>query len=212
MAIRIPKIAICIAVLVAAPVAQAAQISHADGAAKFVSALAERAMSTLAESKLASGDRRERFRELFNDAFAVEGIGKFVLGRHWRKATPEERQEYLVLFEDQIVGTWADRFTEYSGNKFEIMGAAEAKGLRAPVALVETKFWTGPKTSLRVDWRVSTADSNYKITDIYVEGVSLANTHRSEYSSAIRRHGGTVEGLLQAMRNRRDGIILPTLR
>lgn len=143
MAIRIAKIAICIAVLVAAPMAQAAQISHADGAAKFISALAERAMSTLAESELASGDRRERFRELFNDAFAVEGIGKFVLGRHWRKATPEERQEYLVLFEDQIVGTWADRFTEYSGNKFEIMGAKEAKGLRAPVALVETKYWTG---------------------------------------------------------------------
>lgn len=59
---------------------------------------------------------------------------------------------------------------------------------------------------------MSTADSNYKITDIYVEGVSLAITHRSEYSSAIRRHGGTIEGLLQVMRNRRDGIILPTLR
>ncbi len=212
MAIRIAKIAICIAVLVAAPVAQAKQISHADGAAKFISALAERAMSTLAESELASEDRRERFRELFNDAFAVKGIGKFVLGRHWRKATPEERQEYLVLFEGQIVSIWADRFTEYSGNKFEIMGATAVKGLRAPVALVETKFWTGPKTAIRVDWRVSTADSNYKITDIYVEGVSLAITHRSEYSSAIRRHGGTIEGLLQVMRNRRDGIILPTLR
>ena len=212
MAIRIARIAICIAVLVAAPMAQAAQISYADGAAKFISALAERAMSTFAESEPASGDRRERFRELFNDAFAVKGIGKFVLGRHWRKATPEERQEYLVLFEDQIVSTWADRFTEYSGNKFEIMGATAAKGLRAPVALVETKFWTGPKSTIRVDWRVSTADSNYKITDIYVEGVNLANTHRSEYSSAIRRHGGTIEGLLQAMRNRRDGIVLPTLR
>ncbi len=211
MAIRIAKIAICIAVLVAAPT-HSTQISNANGAAKFISALAERAMSTLAESELASEDRRERFRELFNDAFAVAGIGRFVLGRHWRKATPEERQEYLVLFEDQIVSTWADRFAEYSGNKFEIMGATAVKGLRAPVALVETKYWTGPKSAVRVDWRVSTADSNYKITDIYVEGVSLAITHRSEYSSAIRRHGGTIEGLLQVMRNKRDGIILPTLR
>ncbi len=212
MSVRLAGIALWVTVLLVPTYSQSQAAEHGDGAAKFVSSLAERAMATLAEMDAASGDRQERFRELFNDAIAVTGIGKFVLGRHWRAATPEERAENLVLFEDQIVGTWADRFSDYSGNQFQIKKSKAVKSLspNENVAIVESTFWTGPNSTIRVDWRVSSNDTVYKITDIYVEGVSLANTHRAEFASAIRRYGGTVEGLLRAMRDRRDGIIRPT--
>ena len=41
-----------------------------------------------------------------------------------------------------------------------------------------------------------------------VEGVSLANTHREEFGSVIRRQGG-VDGLLKFMRGKRDGDLAP---
>ncbi len=213
MSVRFAGIALWAAVLLVPTLSQSKAAEDSNGAAKFVSSLAERAMATLAETDVSSNDRHERFRELFNDAFAVKGIGKFVLGRHWRAATPEERAEYLDLFEVQIVSTWADRFSDYTGNQFEVKSSKAVKSLspNEKVALVESTFWTGPTSAIRVDWRVASNDTGYKITDIYVEGVSLANTHRAEFASAIRRYGGTVEGLLRAMRDRRDGIIRPTL-
>ena len=42
----------------------------------------------------------------------------------------------------------------------------------------------------------------YKIIDVMVEGVSMGQTQRSEFSSVIRQHGGKVEGLLAELRKR----------
>ncbi len=54
----------------------------------------------------------------------------------------------------------------------------------------------------KVDWRVTRADGAYKITDVVVEGVSMAVTQRSEFASVIQRNGGKVEGLLAMLRQK----------
>lgn len=202
-----------VAVLLVPPYSQLKAAENGDGPSEFITLLAERSMATLGEKDVSNEARRARFRELFNEAFAVKGIGKFVLGRHWRVATLDERAEYLVLFEDRIVNTWAEKFINYSGNRFEVKGSKPVNALspNENVAFVESTFWMDPQSAIQVDWRVVSNDTVYKITDIYVEGVSLANTHRAEFGSAIRRAGGTVEGLLQVMRDQRDGVTLPTV-
>ena len=42
----------------------------------------------------------------------------------------------------------------------------------------------------------------YKITDVIVEGISMAVTQRSEFAAVIQRHGGQVEGLLALLRQK----------
>ena len=212
MLVRLVGTVLWAAVLLVPLYSQLNAAENGDGPTEFITLLAERSMATLAEKDVPNEDRRERFRELFNEAFAAKGVGKFVLGRHWRAATLDERAEYLVLFEDQIVNTWADRFSGYSGNQFEVKGSKPVNSLspNKNVAFVESIFWMDPQSAIQVDWRVASNDTVYKITDIYVEGVSLANTYRAEFASAIRRAGGTVEGLLQVMRDRRDGMVQPT--
>jgi len=44
------------------------------------------------------------------------------------------------------------------------------------------------------------AGSNFAIVDIVVEGVSMAVTQRSEFASVIQSKGGTVKGLIDALR------------
>ena len=212
MLVRLAGMVLWVAVLLVPLFSQLQAVETGDGPSKFISLLAERAMAILAEKDVSNEKRHKKFRKLFNEAFAAKGIGKFVLGRHWRAATLDERAEYLVLFEDQIVNTWADRFSDYSGNQFEVKSSKPVNPLspNKNVAFVESTFWMDPQSAIQVDWRVASNNTVYKITDIYVEGVSLANTYRAEFASAIRRAGGTVEGLLQVMRDRRDGMVQPT--
>ena len=107
---------LALAVATAAPAARAD--SHLDASTKFISDLANEAIETLTDKSNTSEERRDKFRKLFRDGFAVNGIARFVAGRYWRKAPDAERTEYLALFEDVIVNTWADRFSQYSGQKF----------------------------------------------------------------------------------------------
>jgi phospholipid transport system substrate-binding protein len=44
------------------------------------------------------------------------------------------------------------------------------------------------------------SDGRYKISDISIDGVSMALTQRSEFAAIIQRNAGRVPGLLATMR------------
>ncbi|MFQ5971429.1 MAG: phospholipid-binding protein MlaC [Alphaproteobacteria bacterium] len=190
--------------LAGSPTGAAQAQTYVTGAREFITALADEAMTTLTEPDLSSDERRQRFRRLFQEGFAVAGIARFALGRYWRKASDNERDEYVELFEDVIVNVWADRFADYSGQKFSITDATSTRSAREDeqAALVRSVFWSAPDSPVRIDWRVANKGEIYKITDVFVEGVSMASTHRDEFAAVVRREG--VGGLLSELRERRD--------
>ncbi|MHA1564717.1 MAG: ABC transporter substrate-binding protein, partial [Alphaproteobacteria bacterium] len=109
--------------------------------------------------------------------------------------------EYLALFEDVIVDSWATRFTKYSGQRFEITAESRIPGSANQTAvIVRSLIWTNPDTPVRVNWRVANAGEIYKITDVIVEGISMANTQRDEFASLVRKNG--FSGLLASLRTK----------
>jgi phospholipid transport system substrate-binding protein len=184
--------------------------AHADDhlatSADFIRSLAERAIEMLPDEEQTKEKRRDEFRSLFREGFAINGIARFVLGRYWRSAPEACRTEYMALFEDVTVNTWAERFSEYSGQEFTVQDAVNTpsadKDERA--AIVRSLFFSDPNTPIRIDWRVASRGDIYKITDVSIEGVSMATTQRDEFSSVIRSNGGQIKPLLDILRKKRD--------
>jgi len=169
-----------------------------NGAEKFITSLAENAVSSLTSKTITEKERQNRFRKLLNSYFDINGIGKWALGRYWRKASKSERLEYLVLFEKLIVGTYADRFSKYTKEKLTVKGSSR----RGQFALVKSQINGGKEKPIRIEWRVTRSKVDYKIFDIVIEGVSMIRTQRSEFSSVIRRNEGKVSYLLAALRKK----------
>src|SRR5208282_893208 len=76
--------------------------SAAADASDFMNELWSRTAEVLAK-KIPPAERLARFRQLFQADFDGAEIARFVLGRYWRSASEEERQEFLKLFEDYVV-------------------------------------------------------------------------------------------------------------
>ena len=176
--------------------AQADDLSNR--ASQFIEGLADKAIAALTEESVSRDDRITRFRKLLNEHFAVQTIGRWVLGRYWNRATDAEQKEYLSLFEDLIVITYVDRFTAYSGEKLTVNKAVPANGEDLLVSTVITQPNSAEK--VEVSWRVREYKDSFKIVDVIVAGVSMGQTQRSEFASVIRRNGGTIEGLLTKLR------------
>lgn len=171
----------------------------------FIDQLGEAAIQSLTAPDLDSTQRRQRFRDLLHRSFNVKGIGRFVLGRYWNQASEEERQEYLDLFEELVVRTYADRFSEYSGEKFAI-AKVQRDAERANYATVATTILRPGGQTVRVDWRVrQEEDQSWRVVDIVIEGVSMSVTQRSEFASVIESKGGTVKGLIDTLRQKVEG-------
>ena len=171
-----------------------------EGANAFLKSLANQAVKSLTDADTPRPERIKRFRAIFRANFAVRSIGKFVLGRNWRRASDEERKEYLVLFEDLIVISYVDRFQRYAGDSLKVK-RTRVDSERIATVFSEIKRPDGAKP-IHVDWRVGTNGTTYKLLDVVIEGTSMSNTLRSDFGSIVRREGNQIGGLLAALREK----------
>jgi len=180
-------------------IAASSGAAAADAPSDFITTLGTRAITELADEEISQADREARFRTLLNEHFDVPAIGRFVLGRHWKAASDTERTEFLKLFEDFIVRSYAARFAGYSGETFSVKGSTPGP---KSATVVHSKVLRGSAEPIRLDWRVEPRGDKLVITDVIVEGVSMSVTQRSEFASVIQSSGGKIEGLLEALRNK----------
>ena len=173
-------------------------------AESFVASLADKAVQALTVEGASRTERVRRFRRLFEDHFAVQGIAKWILGRYWRRVSDKERAEYLVLFEDMIVFSYVDRFAGYTGEALAITKAVALDEDNAMVFSEIVRPTGGPP--VRVDWRVAIEDGSLRVVDVVVEGTSMSTTLRSDFGSIIRREGGKVAGLIKVLREKTKGL------
>ncbi|MBO6562021.1 MAG: ABC transporter substrate-binding protein [Nisaea sp.] len=171
--------------------------SKGENAEKFVAKLGETALSMVTNKDLVGDARREEFRKLLQANFDMAWIGQFVLGKHWRRASPDQRETYLKLFEESVVFTYTNQFDEYSGQTFEVTGNTEADRF----TMVKSKIVdpANPESSVLVDWRLIEDNGNFKIVDVVIEGISMGITQRNEYSAVIDSNGGKIDSLLVKM-------------
>ncbi|HEY1723520.1 MAG TPA: ABC transporter substrate-binding protein [Magnetospirillaceae bacterium] len=186
----------CAALCLGIAGARADDAATANDAQNFIHGMADKALVLVNDKNLSDKDRADRFKDLFVQAFDIPEVGKFVLGRHWKTASPTQQKDFIESFEDFTVLTWSTRFKDYSGVSFEIEGSSPAdEGYWVVDSLVKR----AQGEPLHLGWRIHKVDGAWKITDILVEGVSMALTQRQDFASAIQSSGGTVESLLATM-------------
>lgn len=131
-----------------------------------------------------------------NAAVDVDGVGRFVLGRFWRLATPAQRQEYLRLFHAVLMNSITGRLGEYHGVRFSV-GRATPTAEGVQVATVVTRPNNPPAN---VIWVVRDEGGAPKVVDVVAEGTSLRVTQRDDYASYISRNNDSVQALIDALK------------
>ena len=172
-------------------------LAAADPAA-VISNLGNRALEVL-DKNTTPAQRVARFHELFREDFDVPNIARFVLGRYWKTATPEQQEEFVKLLEDYIALVYSSQLAAYRGETFKVTGSRPDSG--GTIVASEIIRPTGAPP-VKVDWHLTDRDGAYKINDVAVDGISMAVTQRSEFASVIQRSGGQVQGLIIQLREK----------
>ena len=168
--------------------------------AAVITDLGNQALQALGRN-VAPSQRVARFRQLFSADFDVPGIARFVLGRYWQIATPQQQQEFISLFTNYIALAYSERLAEYSGETLRVTGSRAA----AAGSMVSSEILRpNGAPPAKIDWLLTQENGAYKISDVIVEGVSMAVTQRSEFASVIQRDGGQVQGLITALQRKTE--------
>lgn len=181
--------------MVMAPQPGAAQKTSPDAAAKYVDKLAHEALAVLRSTDGSLDAREHQVRQILGRGFDLKVIGRFVMGKAWKKATPEQKAEYQGLFSEYVLRTYSRRLGGYAGETFTVV---KAQPLGKKDALVTTEISRPAGPPLLAGWRVRGGAKGYRILDIVVQGISMAATQRSEFAALVRRQG--VDGLIETLR------------
>ena len=188
------RLFLLLALLFLLPGVQPASATTKEGAIQHIQLLGEQALGTLQRGDMSLEKREAALSGILNRGFDLPLIARFVLGKYWRRATPEQRESYVELFGQFVIKSYSRRLGGFEGSSFDIVGA-EPIGKSDVLVTTILQRKSGP--SFKVGWRVRLIGDKHKIIDMMAEGISMALSQRQEFAAVLKRDG--VERLLQIL-------------
>ncbi|MDM8565642.1 ABC transporter substrate-binding protein [Candidatus Halobeggiatoa sp. HSG11] len=132
-------------------------------------------------------------KKLVKPNFSFRKMSSLVLGKHWKKASSDQKKKFSAQFRDLLVGTYSAALVEVAQkvNKNDIKYSSKAT--KKNRCKVSSKIKNG-STSVKVDYAMSYKKGKWKIYNVIVGGVSLVTTYRDEFGKTIKAKG--IDGLI----------------
>ena len=144
-------------------------------------------------------ERRAKIRQVVLQRFGFTEMSKRALGRYWNERNPEERTEFVRLFTDLLERAYIDRVDGYTGEQVVYLG----ESVDGDYSEVRSKIVTKRNQEIQITYRLQKASSNWEVYDIIVEGVSLVNNYRTQFSKIIRT--SSYQELVKKMQMKLEG-------
>ncbi|MCP5451190.1 MAG: ABC transporter substrate-binding protein [Gammaproteobacteria bacterium] len=119
--------------------------------------------------------------------FDFELMSRWVLGRAWQQATPNQRRRFTEEFRTLLVRTYAKALLEYSGEDFRLLPQPTVGDGSEVTVKTEVRLKAG--RPIQINYSMHLNNDGWKVYDVKVDGVSLVTNYRSTFASQIRANG-----------------------
>lgn len=116
-----------------------------------------------------------------------ERVSIMILGKHWKTATPVQKERFKKEFRLLLVRTYTTAFTEYANWKIRYLPLEMNPGDNK--ALVKTEILQPGAQPVAVNYRMVNEHNDWKVYDVLIEGISLLQNYRSSFGDEIARTG-----------------------
>ncbi|NQZ21904.1 MAG: ABC transporter substrate-binding protein [Colwellia sp.] len=145
---------------------------------------------------LSAEEKKIRITEIVKDKVDLPVVSQRVISRYWKKASKAEKKEFIALFTQVIVNTYASLLNEYTNQEVEYLKEEIKKG---KYAKVKTNIVLTDK-KIPVNYKLLLRKNQWRIYDFSAEGVSLISTYTNDYKSTLKRGG--LAGLNEILRKK----------
>lgn len=142
-----------------------------------------------------------------------ERVGRYVLGKYWRQATPEQRERFSREFRDfasnflvSVMVEFSTAIVEYA-DRLSYPAMPYSPGDENTTVRVHVATNKGIK--LQVDYRMHNSNGVWQIHDVRMEGISMVVMHRASFAHEIKTKG--FDGLIETMAERNRRRFEPTI-
>jgi phospholipid transport system substrate-binding protein len=119
--------------------------------------------------------------------FDTEYSARWVLGRHWTAATPEQRTRFIAAFYKSLLDNYGDALVNFTGDKLKVLPYTGDPA--AQNATIRTQIRQDDGSVVAVNFTLRHTDAGWKAWDLAVEGISYVKSFRDDFGAQIDQQG-----------------------
>jgi phospholipid transport system substrate-binding protein len=158
-------------------------------------------LDILTDEALKSSGRAQERRALIRQAvlkrFGFEEMARRSLGRHWRKISAAQRQDFVDLFSDLLERSYINKIESYGGSKEQIQYTKETID-KDGYAMVRSEIISARDLNVEIEYRLLKRKTDWEVYDVVIEGVSLVSNYRTQFNKIILEQ--SFEALVKKMK------------
>ena len=112
-------------------------------------------------------------------------IAKLALGKHWKKATREQKIAFIETFRDLQVRTYTGAFKAFDGQEFEFTNTRFSKS--GNKAIVKGQMIQPNGQTIPIDFKLYiNKDQKWKVYDAVIAGLGMVKTYRQQLNEQLQ--------------------------
>lgn len=140
--------------------------------------------------------------QIINPHVDFDRVAILVLGKHWRTATPDQRERFKQEFRLLLVRTYTTAFTEYSDWKIRYLPLEKEASDKK--VMVKTEILQSGGQPVAINYRMVHEGDDWKVYDVLIEGISLLQNYRTSFNDEVEQTG-SLDKLIAHLAERNAG-------
>lgn len=185
-----------VAVLAAGSLPRAALALSEASARKLVDQLVGEINRVIASGK-AERSMYSDFERIFARYSDTSYISAYAMGSDARRASAAQKKAFSVAFQNYIARKYGKRFREFIGGRLEVQSVKKVKTWYE----VSTTAYLRGEAPFEVAFLVSDRTGSDRFFNMYIEGVNMLLTERTEIGSMLDKRKGSIDQLIADLPN-----------
>jgi len=165
----------------------------------YITYISQETLDVLGNKNKSTDEKVENITNIFLSNLAVSEISLFVLGPYRRNLDSVQKTEYINLIKRFISEIYSIRLASFPSGDFSILSSTD-NGRSGIIVKTSIQFLNDPNPS-KIDWRlIKKQDGNFKIFDIRVVGIWMAQEQRSTFTSFLSKNNGNIDKLMDRLK------------
>lgn len=136
-----------------------------------------------------------QFEQIFRSYGDMSYIAAYVMGVEARRAAAAQKSAFTQAFSSYISRKYGKQFRKFVGGRIDVQGTKAVKNAYQ----VSTLAYLRGQSPFDVTFFV--AEKSGKFFNLYVEGVNMLLTERTEIGSMLDRRGGNIDAMIADLRS-----------
>ena len=165
-----------------------ARCESADPAASRISGFYEILLDTMQRGRqLGLKGRYEKLAPVLSKTYDLASMARIAVGSSWNGLSAQKQLEIVNAFTRMTVATYASRFDDFSGERFEISQTVDQPN---GDKIVKTHIIQTNGKTVALNYLMRKSGVEWKIMDVYLDGViSELASRRSEFGAVLKSGG-----------------------